>query len=275
MDRVNEFRPPQSHTRWPASSRRASRGFTLPELLVVVTIIGILAGIVTTTVFKAITKAERTAIYTEMTQLGLPMDQLRAKYGSHPPAAIGSAAFRKYFSRMFPRYNGNLTNDLDAVLGAVDPDYTAGTTRVDLALVFWLAGFSGDPANPLRDHAARMTGQTTDGWLYDFDKDRLRNGRYAREDSSPHEERYYIYVDSRSYGLAGIDGYDLTGYRKGPGNAGDYYNADTYQIINPGRDGQFGSGSGPPVSGLPYEGFDADNITNFGGARTLAEFSEE
>ena len=50
---------------------------------------------------------------------------------------------RAHIARAFPRYNiANLLNDMKQT--GVDIEHT----RPDQALVFWLSGFSPDPANP-------------------------------------------------------------------------------------------------------------------------------
>ncbi|NIL96710.1 MAG: hypothetical protein GTO53_04670, partial [Planctomycetales bacterium] len=59
----------------------------------------------------------------------------------------------KYVQRLFPRYDAatNLYTDL-----VTDEGINVATFDPGYALVFWLVGFSGDPADPFRDHRLRM-----------------------------------------------------------------------------------------------------------------------
>lgn len=72
---------------------RATRaGFTLIELLVAITIIAILAGVVTPMVFRNVGDAKVTAARSQIEALGLALDTYALHCGSHPTSAEGLAA---------------------------------------------------------------------------------------------------------------------------------------------------------------------------------------
>ncbi len=65
-------------------SRRRHGGFTLVEMLVVITIIGILAGLAVPVVFNAIRTARNAAILVEMANIENAIEQYKSKYGDYP-----------------------------------------------------------------------------------------------------------------------------------------------------------------------------------------------
>ncbi len=64
--------------------RRRHGGFTLVEMLVVITIIGILAGLAVPVVFNAIRTARNAAILVEMANIENAIEQYKSKYGDYP-----------------------------------------------------------------------------------------------------------------------------------------------------------------------------------------------
>lgn len=73
-------------------SRLASNGFTLLELLVVLVIIGLLAGIVGPRLFKSVGKSELTTARAQIDALGKALDQYRLDVGHYPSTQEGLAA---------------------------------------------------------------------------------------------------------------------------------------------------------------------------------------
>lgn len=71
---------------------RASRGFTLLELLVVIVIIGLLAGIVAPNLFRQLTASEVTTARAQMKAIGDALDQFRLDAGRYPSSSEGLAA---------------------------------------------------------------------------------------------------------------------------------------------------------------------------------------
>ena len=74
------------------ASRRALRGFTLLELLVVMVIIGLLAGYVGPKYFAQIGKSEIKAARAQIDSLGKALDQFRLDTGHYPTQEEGLAA---------------------------------------------------------------------------------------------------------------------------------------------------------------------------------------
>lgn len=74
---------------------KSSRGFTLLELLVVMVIIGLLAGYVGPKYFEQIGKSETKTAKAQIDALGKALDQYRIDTGSYPSSEQGLAALNK------------------------------------------------------------------------------------------------------------------------------------------------------------------------------------
>jgi len=72
--------------------RRPVSGFTLLELLVVIVIIGLLAGLVAPRYFDQVSKTNTKIAHAQIVELEKALDQYRLDVGSYPPTEAGLAA---------------------------------------------------------------------------------------------------------------------------------------------------------------------------------------
>ena len=85
---MNLFMHPM-RTRSAQTDRSRARGFTLLELLVVVVIIGLLAGLVAPRYFDSVSKSKSKIAKAQIESLDKALDQYRLDVGSYPTAEQG------------------------------------------------------------------------------------------------------------------------------------------------------------------------------------------
>lgn len=78
----------------PLACRRSTHGFTLLELLVVMVIIGLLAGIVAPQYFAQLGKSNTKVAKAQIEAFGQALDQYRLDVGQYPTTDQGLAALR-------------------------------------------------------------------------------------------------------------------------------------------------------------------------------------
>jgi general secretion pathway protein G len=78
-------------------------GFTLIEVLVVITVIAILAGLVAPNVFRHLGTAQETAARSQIEMLAIALDSYRLDMGSYPSSAQGLEALRSIPEGATPR----------------------------------------------------------------------------------------------------------------------------------------------------------------------------
>ena len=88
--RVN---PPLTAHRLPFTLVR--RGFTLIELVVVIIVLGLLAGLVGPRILGRVSEAKTTTARTQIDLLGVALDSYRLDNGNYPTAEQGLAALRE------------------------------------------------------------------------------------------------------------------------------------------------------------------------------------
>ena len=87
--------------------KRANRGagFTLVEILVVIVIIGLLAGISSTVLISARNSARGAVVATQMAQLSMALDEYKNQFGEYPPDFSDQEAVVRHVKKRWPRYN--------------------------------------------------------------------------------------------------------------------------------------------------------------------------
>jgi general secretion pathway protein G len=73
---------------------RSARGFTLIELVVVIIVLGLLAGLVGPQILGRLSEAKSTTARTQIDLLGVALDSYRLDNGSYPTTEQGLAALR-------------------------------------------------------------------------------------------------------------------------------------------------------------------------------------
>jgi general secretion pathway protein G len=71
---------------------RSQRGFSLIELLVVIIILGLIAGLVGPRLFGRVGQSKQAAARAQIELFGAALDQYRLDIGAYPPAAVGLQA---------------------------------------------------------------------------------------------------------------------------------------------------------------------------------------
>ncbi len=203
---VNTFAPNRASYRVlrtfrPRTSRVRS-GFTLVELLVVITIIIILMGLLTPVVINALAKAKETRIQTEIGMIDGAIKTYKGNFGAYPPSDfsnIGTAsisgtsfsynppntpqyiALANHLQKAFPRCNVN--TEIAAIILS-NPKYPSANFPAPIspaqAIYFWLGGFCSDKEHPISglltisgNTVVPNPNATRDPAAIDFDKTRL------------------------------------------------------------------------------------------------------
>ncbi len=82
-------------TRAHSGRRFDARGFTLIELVVVIIVLGLLAGLVAPQIFGRVSEARSVAARTQLELLGVALDSYRLDNGSYPSTEQGLVALRE------------------------------------------------------------------------------------------------------------------------------------------------------------------------------------
>ncbi len=240
-------------------TRSAKRGFTLVELLVVIAIIGMLMGLLTVTVWKAIEGAKEGAVVVEIDQLAQAVQAYKEQSAEYPPSmadavpANRAIRFMQHLRRVFPNsaYGVRAVDyvNLNARVQAFYRVLLPSGQRVNLdldrldqaeALVFWIGGFP-TPANVMGNTSGTAStpapGPVANRRLFGFNLDAdnpIKRSTGLQEGVDPLQTRSkpkYDFVDTR---LTDNDGdgwweYSPVSLKTGSLNAPFvYFDADTY-----------------------------------------------
>jgi prepilin-type N-terminal cleavage/methylation domain-containing protein len=214
--------------------------FTLVELLVVIVILAMLASLITVAASRAMTTARNAAIKAEIDMLHMAIMNYKNEYGSFPPCVAGSSGRdAAHLVRLFPRITAAVANSQLGIASAGTDGTTTDTScrnsiaslNPRTALTFWLGGFTANPVSPLAPASDRKA-------LYSFDSSRKQSNtsnRFTGEYYSPGKpESQFWYMDSTS-SAADLSAFSFA--RETHPTTGAVFNNDTFQIVNPGRDG--------------------------------------
>ena len=156
--------------------RRASHAhrpaFTLVELLMVVTIIGILIGLLLPAVYYGMQSIKKGAIGIELQTLASSVEQYKNKHGSYPPDGSSFRDFELHYKGIFRQM---AASEFVAVAAACDPSNGAPGGYMDPpeALVFALGGFSTDPLHPFTGPGGPIQAVSSGGYNgYQYNTDR-------------------------------------------------------------------------------------------------------
>jgi hypothetical protein len=241
----------------PMTRARRCGGISIIELMLVMMALMFLAGVGWKAATATIINVNNSRISAEMGMLGQGLDEFALRFGEYPPDFHDPIAVTKFLKRRFPKCPCQKY-----------PDFFSYSPAA--ALYFWLGGpngrgFSADPANPFGNGGARI------GPFFKFTADQLKRVDGVMQyypprgiDGSP-----YIYFRG---GVKGYDGHPgwlcAKPYRKS--SDGSWINRDSYQILCPGADGQFGSGNHYP-DGSDYDDANLDDIANFTQGDTMQQ----
>jgi prepilin-type N-terminal cleavage/methylation domain-containing protein len=240
-------------------------GFTLVEILVVITIIGLVAAIALPAIGQALARARNAAIKTEIDMLHMAVMNYRNEYGSFPPSGTtnftGTDPASRHLLRLFPRLTTVSATFQLASLAYINsgtgPLLTMSVMTPGNALPLWLHGYTTDPLQPiLTATSAPNLSRVPRRKMYDFDTTRISTGTATPVYFPPSKPASpYIYINSSAYSAAawpvataftyqvrttsGTTNYSIAaGTYSAQVNTvtGNFFNPDTFQILSAGRD---------------------------------------
>jgi prepilin-type N-terminal cleavage/methylation domain-containing protein len=209
-----------------------TRGFTLVELLVVITIIGILAALITVAAVGALRRANETRTKAELNQIGGGVEEYKNKTTAYPPNCQTDAGgpldetgifndVKRHMRQVSSRCQES-DNLVRALIGlppdtaSADKDnfpvWLNGGMSAGEAVVFWLGGFSTDPKYPISGeggpsypisaptNSANRTQDPIESrkWVYPFSIDRLTpRASDGYFDEGPGSGRFIEYKDPK------------------------------------------------------------------------------
>jgi type II secretory pathway pseudopilin PulG len=233
------------------------------ELLVVIGIIAVLAGLVTPAVMRAQASARNAAIKAEIDMLHMAIMNYKNEYGSFPPCSTGTTGFTgsdvasRHLLRLFPRMSSAATAATQAQRLSYLNSGTSTTNQIqpESALTLWLYGFNDNPSQPV--YSVVSGSILSRKKLYDFDTSRISQADFSYAPSGKALSDY-VYIDNTAYGTIGVGATIPTriltsgtyyGLRQ-PASAAPTvfnnpeqppFNPDTFQILCAGRDEIFGN----------------------------------
>lgn len=90
-------------------------GFTLIEILIVIVIIGLLAGMTTTVVVSARRSVNNSVVTAQMAQLSIALEEYKNQFGEYPPDLSDPGAVTRHIKKRWPRYHVSYQVFLDQI----------------------------------------------------------------------------------------------------------------------------------------------------------------
>lgn len=223
-------------------------GFTLVELLTVIIIISLLAGMISGAAYYAVTSVNQSVIRQEISQLELALNAYKAEFGEYPPDNESDAV--KHIQRCYP----NATNT------------KVWCTKLTpaTALVVFLGPRCADPTAPFATNPYSSDVSITKPF-FEFDKNRISeisSGDYGYLPRGCTEPYYYLKAKQSK----GRGSYNTSGYSAYQDLNGDWYNENSFQIISAGLDNDYGTDGDTVIikeGNTDLTSAVLNNITNF------------
>lgn len=264
------------------SARYASgkEGFTLVEILIVVAIIGILAGVTLVAMSSARFFVGSATARQRVDDVAQCLEIYKQKYGEYPPDYCASdKEIQRHILKRWPNSlkSGNMSDMVGVARDEMDkgPGWT---------LVFWLAGMNGegflaDQKNPIAANPGSDEAREDPIIELSFDGDGSGGGNYNDRLGLMFKNRPIAYFRANASNGKGFE-YDGESIDCGEYGVaapymknGAWFNADSFQLIYPGDDGSFGANDPPRDLGggdhSNYSQEDKDNAANFTSGATL------
>ena len=216
---MQDSQSPAISTQSPAATRRPA--FTLTELLIVIAIIAVLAGLIAAAAVNALKNARRAGILLEIKNLSNAVENFKNETGVYPPngmnpnpqnnppanspAKLVQSDWQRMFSKAFQGSNEPPVLALalcgQNLSGGTNQNLENGMSAAE-AVYFWLGGFSSDKKFPISgpggpsfpvtgtDANVEILENRTGG--YEFDRGRLgpRNDAKGFDESN---KRFIVY----------------------------------------------------------------------------------
>jgi len=275
-----------------AARTKPGRGFTLVELLVVITIIGLLVAIMVPAVSIVLYNTKNARIAMEISSLAQAIEAYKVDAGDYPPNFNDWQRVKRHvlkrWSQLPPAQLEAFKSMCSGGFGTETPPSNPVPIDPAESLVFWLGGSSPN-GRLMANDVMPFNGAGEPKVYFEFDEGRLSDpdGNQWRRYASPYGNGApYVYFDARSYVGFYSAGYDASTTENAYGVARPapsskaaspydvqqkFVNPTTFQIIAAGQDGNFG-GEGAAFPDGPYtiDG-DKDNIANFTEGKTFED----
>lgn len=286
-----------------AARRRALQGFTLIEILVVIVIIGLLAGIAFTAFGGARVFFAGATAKARLTDLETALEIYKQKYGEYPPDSCACrccgnpsspnyekarSIVKRHILKRWPKVLK--TGEVDNMVAEVGKRCADAPGQ---ALLFWIAydgdGFCADEQNPfglgLSEDELNDEPRETTVMELAFDADGTSGGNYNDRLGLMFQNKSIAYFRAEKNGAYEGKRFAVgdEGIAQPYKNKGRWYNGDSFQLIFPGEDGLFGEADEAleaehghqhdrDLAGGEHSTFsaaDRDNVTNFAESGTL------